>query len=166
MSSLIKSMREMAIRPDRFTFTERELTLTGAADLIEQQAARIEALEAQLATVAPAVDAQPVAWLVTGGKTFVDRAFITEANADKSIAERKDGAHKVPLGRIDASAQSEGLRKDAIRREALEEIAATLRKGGARVPVEAKGSIESAVQTGLSIALSIVEGALSQKESP
>jgi hypothetical protein len=85
-----------------------------AADLIEQQAARIAELEAQLAPVAPAVDAQPVAWLVTGGKTFVDRAFITEAHADKSIAERKDGAHKVPLGRIDA-AQSEGLRKDAER---------------------------------------------------
>jgi hypothetical protein len=31
------------------------------------------------------------------------------------------------------------------------------------VPVEAKGTIESAVQTGMSIALSIVESALSQK---
>lgn len=51
--------------------------------------------------------AQPVAWLVTGGKKFVDRAFITEAHADKSIAERRDGAHKVPLGRIDASASGD-----------------------------------------------------------
>ncbi|MFM0435947.1 hypothetical protein PQQ84_05765 [Paraburkholderia strydomiana] len=32
-----------------------------AADLIEQQAARIAELEAQIAAVAPAVDAQPVA---------------------------------------------------------------------------------------------------------
>jgi hypothetical protein len=58
------------------------------------------------------VDAQPVAWLVTGGKTFVDKPFLTEAHADKSIAERKDGARKVPLGRIDAALSQHTGEKD------------------------------------------------------
>jgi hypothetical protein len=42
--------------------TALEILTDEAAALIEQQAARIAALEAQITTVAPAVDAQPVAW--------------------------------------------------------------------------------------------------------
>ncbi|KWK75748.1 hypothetical protein [Burkholderia ubonensis] len=40
---------------------------------------------------------EPRAWLVEGGKTFVDKAFVHKANADFSINERRDGAYKTPL---------------------------------------------------------------------
>ena len=59
-----------------------------AADLIEQQAAKIAELEAL---------SEPVAWLVTGGRTYVDRAFMAELHAIQSVSERKDGARIVPL---------------------------------------------------------------------
>lgn len=41
--------------------------------------------------------------------------------------------------------------------KALERIAEKLKRAGARVPVEAKGTIESAMATGLSMALVLVE---------
>jgi hypothetical protein len=40
---------------------------------------------------------EAVAWLVTGGRMFVDRAFISRKAAENSVAERKDGATIVPL---------------------------------------------------------------------
>jgi hypothetical protein len=40
---------------------------------------------------------EPVAWLVTGGRAFVDRAFIRKDSAELSIMDRKDGATVVPL---------------------------------------------------------------------
>ncbi|WP_234775228.1 Lar family restriction alleviation protein [Paraburkholderia tropica] len=39
----------------------------------------------------------PAAWLVTSGKKFVDKPFLSETAADRSIAERNDGARKIPL---------------------------------------------------------------------
>ncbi|HGL4258443.1 TPA: hypothetical protein ACKE3D_002123 [Burkholderia dolosa] len=72
---------------------------------VQQQAARITELEAQIATVAPAVDAQPVgvAGTMPGTDGFTMAAF---------------KASEVPVGTpLYTSAQSEGLRK------ALKEIA-------------------------------------------
>jgi hypothetical protein len=42
-------------------------------------------------------EAKPVAWMVTGGRAFVDRAFMTEARARNSVEDRKDGARVAPL---------------------------------------------------------------------
>jgi hypothetical protein len=72
-------------------------------DASAKQAARIAALEAQIATVAPAVDAQPVgvAGSMPGTDGFTMAAF---------------KASEVPVGTpLYASAQSEGLRKDSER---------------------------------------------------
>ena len=41
--------------------------------------------------------AEPSAWLVADGKTFVNKPFSHEAQADMSIKERNDGARKLPL---------------------------------------------------------------------
>ncbi|WP_175958439.1 hypothetical protein [Burkholderia sp. BCC0405] len=49
------------------------------------------------AAVLEKVCREPRAWVVEGGRTFVDKAFIREASADASIAERNDGARKTPL---------------------------------------------------------------------
>jgi hypothetical protein len=73
-----------------------------AADLIEQQAARIAALEAQIATVAPAVDAQPVAWRHKATKILRNDSIAKGADFEPDDWE--------PLYAIP---QSEGLRKDA-----------------------------------------------------
>ncbi|KWA35759.1 hypothetical protein WT41_01540 [Burkholderia territorii] len=40
---------------------------------------------------------EPVAWLVEEGRTFRDKVFIGELQANNSIAERNDGARKTPL---------------------------------------------------------------------
>jgi hypothetical protein len=70
-----------------------------AADLIEQQAARIAELEAQIAPVAPAVDAQPVG--VAGAMPGTDGFTMAVFKADD-----------IPIGTaLYTSAQSEGLRK-------------------------------------------------------
>lgn len=45
---------------------------------------------------------KPAAWLVTGGRAFVDRAFIQQDGAEKSVSERKDGAKVVPLYAVNA----------------------------------------------------------------
>ncbi|CAB3729783.1 hypothetical protein LMG22037_05476 [Paraburkholderia phenoliruptrix] len=110
-----------------------------AADLIEQQAALILSLESRTAQqartiaamcqqvadlerpVAPAVDAQPVgwAWKPRGGSLDFSDAQDRPSEVDLEYA-KETGGEFVPLY---ASAQSEGLRKDAIRRESLEEAA-------------------------------------------
>jgi hypothetical protein len=71
--------------------------------------ARIAELEAQLAAVAPAVDAQPVAWFIADDNGEVYRATGYEHERDQW---RAVGHAVFPLY---ASAQSEGLRKDAER---------------------------------------------------
>src|SRR5690606_16452353 len=38
-----------------------------------------------------------VAWMVAGGKLYQNRAFTSEAQADKAVLDRNDGAEKVPL---------------------------------------------------------------------
>jgi hypothetical protein len=81
-----------------------------------QQAARIAELEAQIATVAPAVDAQPVAWMTKGDW----RPWLTTTHPEVAESWRRDKREVFPLY---ASAQSEGLRKDAVRREAFFEAA-------------------------------------------
>jgi hypothetical protein len=43
------------------------------------------------------MNSEAVAWLVTGGRMFVDRAFTSRKAAENSVAERKDGATVVPL---------------------------------------------------------------------
>ena len=48
----------------------------------------------------------------------------------------------------------------------LQGIADQLRKAGATLPVEVKGTIESAMQSGLSIALVIVEEAIAKQATP
>ncbi|WP_426269209.1 hypothetical protein ACN9MB_13355 [Dyella kyungheensis] len=40
---------------------------------------------------------EAVAWLVTDGSLFVDKAFTTKAHAERSVSDRKDGAHIEPL---------------------------------------------------------------------
>ncbi|WP_455387407.1 hypothetical protein [Petrachloros mirabilis] len=52
---------------------------------------------------------EPVAWIVTGGSLFADRAFTSEENAMRSATSRKDGAKVVPLYL--------GLRLDAITKD-------------------------------------------------
>jgi hypothetical protein len=69
--------------------------------------ARIAELEAQIATVAPAVDAQPVAWFIADDNGEVYRATGYEHERDQW---RAVGHAVFPLY---ASAPSEGLRKDA-----------------------------------------------------
>ena len=122
-----------------------------AADLIEQQAAKIAELatdlertrnernaaqvqarreiskeyrdyiaklEAQIATVAPAVDAQPVA--SDGVRHFNYLCSLLPEGFHWSDPLTPDVMSHIVSA---ASAQSEGLRKDAVRREALEEAA-------------------------------------------
>jgi hypothetical protein len=107
-------------------------------DLIEQQAARIAELEAQIATVAPAVDAQPVAIRLGDDTTVTNvpaRIYLNLGDpyemgeiqfqqlTDVTWCEDQIDDTDIEYVRADASAQSEGLRKDAERREALEEAA-------------------------------------------
>ena len=40
---------------------------------------------------------EPVAWLVCGGRTFVDRGFTSEDGARESVVKRNDGARIEPL---------------------------------------------------------------------
>lgn len=56
---------------------------------IEEQDKELEALKKAMG--------EPVAWLVTHGKTFQDRAFTLEINALNSQRERKDDCKVVPL---------------------------------------------------------------------
>jgi hypothetical protein len=70
-----------------------------------QQAARIAELEAQIATVAPAVDAQPIAWFIADDNGEVYRSTGYEHERDQW---RAVGHEVFPLY---ASAQSEGSRK-------------------------------------------------------
>lgn len=57
---------------------------------------------------------QASAWLVHGGRTFVNKAFISEDQAKRSIEERKDGAQIEPMVKLsDAIAYAE----EAVRRE-------------------------------------------------
>lgn len=81
-----------------------------AADALDSSDARIAELEAQLATVAPAVDAQPVAWLVTSKRGLVRVAWADKPTPEQLAACEFDGDTVTPLY---ASAQSAGLRKDA-----------------------------------------------------
>jgi hypothetical protein len=74
-------------------------------DDIEQLKARIAELEAKIAAVAPAVDAQPVAEVVKW-QTFTGHTAWDLKVFDKTL---EHGA------KLYASAQSEGLRKDAER---------------------------------------------------
>jgi hypothetical protein len=62
---------------------------TEAADLIEQQAARIAALEAQLATVAPAVDA-----LTTGAVAWETREQMRE-RLNRKVLEMSDNPNEL-----------------------------------------------------------------------
>lgn len=50
--------------------------------------------------LAPATQAEPAAWLITGGRMFKDQVVLLEGTADTRISERKDGSQKVPLGRL------------------------------------------------------------------
>lgn len=43
---------------------------------------------------------KPVAYLVTGGSMYRDKVYLDRGQADSSVADRKDGAHVDPLGRI------------------------------------------------------------------
>jgi hypothetical protein len=97
--------------------TEARFVLWQARRIAELEALLVKANDAwlamsKIATVAPAVDAQPVAEVVG-----------TEAISWVRVI--KNGLR--PGDKLYASAQSEGLRKDAIRREALEEAAAAVR---------------------------------------
>jgi hypothetical protein len=77
----------------------------GEECLIEKLQSRLAALEAQIAAVAPAVDAQPVAEVVKW-QTFTGHTAWDLKVFDKTL---EHGA------KLYASAQSEGLRKDAER---------------------------------------------------
>ncbi|HDR8979462.1 TPA: hypothetical protein QDA90_004267 [Burkholderia vietnamiensis] len=46
---------------------------------------------------------EPRAWLVEGGRTYRDKAFIDASNADTSLAERNDGARKTALYALNRS---------------------------------------------------------------
>lgn len=46
---------------------------------------------------------EPAAWLVEEGRTFRDKVFIGEWQANNSIAERNDGARKTALYAINRS---------------------------------------------------------------
>jgi hypothetical protein len=137
MSTLIETLRMRADIEARLSGTDRSGGLyLEAAALIEQQAAKIAELaddlertrhernfshvqarreiskehrayiaklQAQIAAVAPAVDAQPVAW-------FQNTAATGDAPHYEQVAKQFYGPPAIPLY---ASAQSEGLRKDA-----------------------------------------------------
>ena len=59
--------------------------------------ARRIAEEAWNAALAQQGEPEPVGWLVTGGRLFKDRAFISEAGAEQSKEQRNDGAIVQPL---------------------------------------------------------------------
>lgn len=96
--------------------------------LLADERARIAELEAQLAPVAPAVDALTVAWLHTmhmeGGQTN-DRLTFDDENPFGEPGE--DYSDEYAVTSTPLTAQSEGLRKDAIRRAALEEVTQEVR---------------------------------------
>ena len=119
MSDLSKHLREQAaIFREEDSLGRGAKELEDAAELIEQQAARIAELEALLvkandawlamsktATVAPAVDAQPV-------------AIVTETHDSRGKPDLYTimATSKLRIGdRLYSSAQLEGLRKDAER---------------------------------------------------
>lgn len=54
---------------------------------------------------------KPSAWLVTGGRVFVDMVFLNEDDAKRRIAARKDGAVAVPL--FQDAGENEPLRREA-----------------------------------------------------
>jgi hypothetical protein len=57
-----------------------------------------DAIREVLKTVNTRADSgEAVAWLVTDGSLFVDKAFTTKAHAERSVSERKDGVHIEPL---------------------------------------------------------------------
>lgn len=90
----------------------RELIRAGAA-LAQAPAAEPEGMPE------PVGFPNAAAWLVAHGRAFVDKAFVSEASADQSIAERKDDALKVTL-HTRSQVFAYGAAK---RREALEEAA-------------------------------------------
>ncbi|WP_186194435.1 Lar family restriction alleviation protein [Burkholderia gladioli] len=53
----------------------------------------------------PADAGEAVAYLVTGGRIFKDKPFLSKEAAEQSVRERNDGASIKPLGVIDARAQ-------------------------------------------------------------
>jgi hypothetical protein len=110
--------------------TALEILTDEAAALIEQQAARIAELEAQIAAVAPAVDAQPVAIQAGDDVTVTNvpaRIYLNlgdlyemgeipfQSLTDVTWCEDRIDDADIEYVRADASAQSEGLRKDAER---------------------------------------------------
>jgi hypothetical protein len=98
---LVKRLRE----DFEFESSSRARVASAAADLIEQQAAKIAALEAQTATVAPAVDAQPV--------EIYQVQMADDSWMDVSHEDLLDLRPEETTRTVYASAQSWGLRKDA-----------------------------------------------------
>jgi hypothetical protein len=58
---------------------------------------------------------EPVAWLVHGGRIYVDRALISRKSAELSLIERDDGSIISPLYLAPPSAAASKLPDDAIR---------------------------------------------------
>jgi hypothetical protein len=124
----LKILAEIAAPGSVHLFSRREAARSAIA-LIEQQAARIAELEAQIATVAPAVDAQPVAIRLGDDTTVTNvpaRIYLNLGDpyemgeiqfqqlTDVTWCEDQIDDTDIEYVRADTSAQSEGLRKDAL----------------------------------------------------
>lgn len=56
---------------------------------------------------------EPLAYLVTGGRTYADRPFKNIYHAEASVTERKDGATIIPLYATPASSEQQSAQQDA-----------------------------------------------------
>lgn len=56
---------------------------------------------------------EPLAYLVTGGRTYADRPFKHIYHAEASVAERKDGAKIIPLYAAPASSEQQAAQQHA-----------------------------------------------------
>jgi hypothetical protein len=131
--------------------TDPDMVLFDCKKALGAAAARITALESERATLLAAAGKEAVAWLVTSKRGLVRCAWTDKPSPDQLATCKFDGDTVTPLYTAPTAA--------------LHKIAAKLRQAGATLPVEVQGTIESSFKTGLSIALCLVEEALSQQKA-
>jgi hypothetical protein len=161
MDDLIKQLRDMMYRmswDDAKKLGEIIAALDGstlatskANAALEAAKARITALESERDALLAAAGKEAVAWLVTAKRGLVRCAWTDKPSPDQLATCKFDGDTVTPLYTAPTAA--------------LHKIAAKLRQAGATLPVEVQGTIESSFKTGLSIALCLVEEALSQQKA-
>jgi hypothetical protein len=75
------------------------MPISGTVSLLQQIKKDVESLEESRG--------DPAAYLVTGGKAYVDKPFVSKDQAERSVVERKDGATVVPLYRGNAKPEGQ-----------------------------------------------------------